>query len=344
MKNIKTITITGLPSVQKNRLSHYLKEKYQSKPLQKNTNFIGTNFSYYQILNFLQEHLERKQTKDAKKSIQVQDLDLLGTLIWMEIQFKRYPIWLANYIKSNTSTLYLVVADSPPRLTAKKNSPPSFSTLFQDKLYYYLDKFKLNYSTISGKGEVILMNAILECDFSLRQYNGFTFFMEPSSPLSQWHPSEFEVDGISFCCGEQFMMYKKAMLFNDIEMADKIMATPHPNEHQAFGRSVRGFKSKVWKQHCRNIVYRGNYAKFTQNRWLWDILDNTKDSLLVEAYDQCNYWSVGLVEENPTIKNPKLWPGKNWIGFILTRVREDIRNQCKAKAGINQYLLCAAEN
>lgn len=38
----------------------------------------------------------------------------------------------------------------------------------------------------------------------------FTFFFRSESPFSQWHPSEFKVDGVHFNCCEQFMMYQKA--------------------------------------------------------------------------------------------------------------------------------------
>ncbi|MFK7983924.1 MAG: NADAR family protein [Saprospiraceae bacterium] len=333
MKKVKTIALTGLPSEQKSRLYGQLKEK--SNYFRQSVNLIDTSLTYDEIINALQQHLEQK--------IQVRDLDLLNTLVWMDIHFKKYPLWLANYIKTDGSDFYLVV-EPDFSLSVTNENTSSSSVLFQQKLYHYLDTFNLNYSTISGKGDALLINAMLECDFYLGQHNEFTFFMEPSSPLSQWHPSEFEVDGLSFCCGEQFMMYQKAILFKDFEMADKIMATSQPNEHQAFGRAVKGFNSKIWKQHCRDIVYKGNYAKFTQNEWLWDILHNTKDSLLVEAYDQCTYWSVGLVEENPTIKNPQLWPGKNWIGFILTRVREEVRQSLKIESKVNQNSLCEAKN
>ena len=38
----------------------------------------------------------------------------------------------------------------------------------------------------------------------------FTFFFRSASPFSQWHPAEFEVNGVLFNCAEQFMMYQKA--------------------------------------------------------------------------------------------------------------------------------------
>lgn len=38
----------------------------------------------------------------------------------------------------------------------------------------------------------------------------FTFFFGADSPFSQWHPAKFEVDGVTYNCAEQYMMYQKA--------------------------------------------------------------------------------------------------------------------------------------
>lgn len=38
---------------------------------------------------------------------------------------------------------------------------------------------------------------------------------EPNGYLSNWYLSDFEIDGIKFTSMEQYMMYNKAICFND---------------------------------------------------------------------------------------------------------------------------------
>lgn len=153
--------------------------------------------------------------------------------------------------------------------------------------------------------------------------NEYTFFW--SGPFSQWHPSKFVIDGIQFTHAEQYMMYKKAMLFSDTETADKILKAKHPKEQKALGRQVKNFSSQEWEKNCKKFVYDGNYAKFTQNSDLMKKLMDTGDSLLVEASPYDKIWGIGLNEEDAKITPEEQWPGKNWLGEVLTNLRHDLK-------------------
>ncbi len=111
----------------------------------------------------------------------------------------------------------------------------------------------------------------------------FTFFHKSDHPFSQWYMSDFEIDEISFNCAEQYMMYAKAKLFGDEEMAQKILETTLPGKQKAYGRLVKNFDSKIWDQEARKIVYKGNSAKFTQNQNLQKFLLKTAGTTLVEG-------------------------------------------------------------
>lgn len=46
--------------------------------------------------------------------------------------------------------------------------------------------------------------------------------------------------------------------------------------------------------------------------------------LLVEASPYDTLWGVGLVANDPRIGDEKNWRGENWLGQVLTRMREDL--------------------
>ena len=151
-------------------------------------------------------------------------------------------------------------------------------------------------------------------------YNKYTFFW--SGPFSQWHPSVFIVDGVRYGCAEQYMMHKKALLFGDLAIAEKILATSEPKEQKALGRQVHGFDERTWNAIARDVVLRGSLAKFTQNRELREALLATAGTLLVEASPVDKIWGIGLSAEKAKTTSAADWPGSNWLGLTLTEVRD----------------------
>lgn len=143
-----------------------------------------------------------------------------------------------------------------------------------------------------------------------------------SGPFSNWHKANFIIDGIKFSCTEQYVMYHKALLFADKDIAKQILATNNPKEHKKLGRAVKNFDMVYWNENCIQIMFRGNHAKFTQNKRLYDMLMNTSPSLLVEASPYDKIWGNGLSEEDSKKTEPAKWPGTNWLGKTLTELRE----------------------
>ena len=119
-------------------------------------------------------------------------------------------------------------------------------------------------------------------------------------------------------------MAEKARLFGDREMLQKIMEAVHPKEMKAYGRAVRGFDEEVWNRACREIVRRGNLAKFSQNPELWEFLKGTRKRILVEASPRDRIWGIGMGRTNPDAQCPLKWKGTNLLGFVLTQVRDEL--------------------
>lgn len=158
-------------------------------------------------------------------------------------------------------------------------------------------------------------------------------------PFSQWYkdknPTKMQFtqfmlnddDNLyDFNCAEQYMMAAKAKLFpckeNDI-IFDAIMASSDPGTQKELGRSVRNFDPVIWNQHARDIVFRGNIAKF-KNPELFDYIMDTEDRLIVEGAIYDPVWGVKLRWSDPAIEDPKNWRGTNWLGQVLMKVRETL--------------------
>jgi ribA/ribD-fused uncharacterized protein len=150
----------------------------------------------------------------------------------------------------------------------------------------------------------------------------FTFFW--GGEFSQWYPSKFTIDNVEYNCAEQYMMAKKADLFGDHEMWSAIMNSTSPREQKALGRGVANFNADVWNANCKRFVKEANIAKFTQNPKLKKVLLDTVGTTLVEASPQDKIWGIGLHETDPKAWSRTTWEGTNWLGEIITEVRDEL--------------------
>ena len=57
-------------------------------------------------------------------------------------------------------------------------------------------------------------------------------FLQSPSYFSQWSPSSFIVDDVSYSCAEQFMTVEKARLFQNRRAEELIMSSPDPRAHK----------------------------------------------------------------------------------------------------------------
>lgn len=148
---------------------------------------------------------------------------------------------------------------------------------------------------------------------------------EDNAYLSNWYYSEFIFNNIKFSSMEQYMMYSKAILFNDFEIANQILSTNNFRTIKALGRRVRGFEDSIWDENKLNIIYNGLYAKFSQNLDLKNQLLNTNNKLLVECAVKDKIWASGMSMKDSDRFRPYLYSGTNYLGQLLMKVREDLR-------------------
>ncbi|MNU19656.1 hypothetical protein D3C71_78890 [compost metagenome] len=157
------------------------------------------------------------------------------------------------------------------------------------------------------------------------QKGNFYLFFGADNPLSNWHPARFVVKGKTFEHNEMFLMYCKAMLFGDLETAEKILAAPTPKECKRLGREVTPFDEAVWVAKREFYNYYGALHKFQQNPQMAEFLLLTGDLELVEASKYDRIWGVGLDAASPSIVHRRLWLGTNLHGIGTQRVRDELR-------------------
>lgn len=151
--------------------------------------------------------------------------------------------------------------------------------------------------------------------------------------FSQWWPSPFEVDGRTFASAEHWMMWRKAVLFDDTERAEQVLAARSPAHAKALGREVRGFDEAVWAAHRWDVVVAGSVATFDADDALRAYLLATGSRVLVEASPVDRVWGVGLAADHPDADVPARWPGLNLLGFALMEARTVLAARAPGPAG-----------
>ena len=143
--------------------------------------------------------------------------------------------------------------------------------------------------------------------------------------FSQWWLSSFEVDKVIYKTAEHWMMAKKAELFKDHAILEKILQAKSPAEAKKFGREVKNYNETLWLAARFDIVKEGNYHKFSQNPELKTFLLNTKERVIVEASPVDAIWGIGMAGDHKDILNPEKWRGLNLLGFALMEVRDELK-------------------
>lgn len=147
--------------------------------------------------------------------------------------------------------------------------------------------------------------------------------------LSNWYLSDFTVDGIKFSSMEQYMMYQKAVVFKDKDIASQILKTNDVARIKDFGRQVSNYNDSVWNGMRQIVIYKGLLEKFRQNEKLKKALLDTGDDILAECAVSDKIWGIGLSMKDSNQNDIKRWKGQNLLGFALMLVRNELRESAK---------------
>lgn len=147
---------------------------------------------------------------------------------------------------------------------------------------------------------------------------------EENGYLSNWYQSEFMVDYVKFSSMEQYMMYQKAMTFQDQMIAKEILQTKDAAKIKQLGRQVTNYNDHIWNGIRQIVVYEGLVAKFSQNEELKKRLKGTKTAILAECAVKDRIWGIGLSMKDSKRLDITQWKGQNLLGYALMEVRKGL--------------------
>lgn len=102
---------------------------------------------------------------------------------------------------------------------------------------------------------------------------------------------------------KHFLMWKRALLFDEVEIADEAL----------------------WARNARGFALEANLAKFRQQADARQVLLATKSDLLGNASVTNLLWGTGLPISAPTAHDVTTWRGQNLLGEVLMDVRKLVR-------------------
>lgn len=149
------------------------------------------------------------------------------------------------------------------------------------------------------------------------------YFLFWNTPCSQWfiHPNKKylfkDENGIEFYSAEHYMMYHKALIFNDIEIANMILKDPSPRNVKRYGRMVKGYVDEIWNEKRYEIVLKGNLLKFSQNIDIFTFINQYNHLEFVEASPEDKIWGIGLHFDNDDCLDKTKWNGLNLLGKVI---------------------------
>lgn len=160
--------------------------------------------------------------------------------------------------------------------------------------------------------------------------NNITSFFTSDSPLSNFHPADVtDPDGTKYRSSEQMYQHRKALYHRDSHAASLILKSKTPYQAYKAGLGVKGQHQSDWykgRELGREQMYKSVLTKFQQNPELCEFLIATGDTTIVEGNPTDSVWGVQLKYNDPDIFDPSMWNGKNWMGIILSKVRDELKS------------------
>jgi hypothetical protein len=138
---------------------------------------------------------------------------------------------------------------------------------------------------------------------------------DPFGCFSNFAAYPVTLDGVLWPTSEHYFQAQK---FHDEAQREAILTTESPMDAARMGRDRSKRLRENWESIKDEVMYRVVLAKFAQHPGIRSQLLSTDDAPLVEHTKNDSYWGDGGDGS-----------GKNMLGQILMRVREEIRQSVR---------------
>ena len=151
--------------------------------------------------------------------------------------------------------------------------------------YLRVDKLIINSHTYTADRLDLIPDFVLSSagKSSCKTENNITLFFSKHCPLSHFFKSDVYIEGCRYTFMEQYISYRKAMLFDEPSVAKEVMATSDPSVQKHKARNLKKFNHEMWSQTTSEILQPALLEKFRQNDRLREALRATGDAEIAEA-------------------------------------------------------------
>ena len=197
----------------------------------------------------------------------------------------------------------------------------------------YKGMCKLEQNVLTLKGKRFTVRNISELPSELSGFHvssksdddTYTFFGE-LNPFSNFHPSPFRLNNITYKTSEHFIQSEKAKHYGDSKTEIAILSCETALEAKRMGSKITKPKDTTeWKEVAKEICAPGIKEKFRQNTNLLLLLLSTNNQTLAEA-SLDSTWGTGIPFRNEKCLEKREWKNTGILGEILMELRSSYQN------------------